>query len=338
MKNMKNNKKLAIAGVSALGLAAVGFGAFAFFSDTAEQDTTGTVGTVDVTNTGKLELENAGNINPGDEDPTVPEGSTPGTSHKLSFGVKNQGNKSIVTRNIIEISVDSHYDTDEDGKLVITDDTDSPVLDKDDRPAVDKNGNTIYNKKYTVVYPDGSYKNLDPSIFALYVKEDGKNVKIEENTQGLIVHKDEVFVRGTLNGKVVNVALADKDDRTKIDANGQRFILRYVIQGATLHGVGDAAENDPTIDGTTTQVGSIIKDNVTAADYEYYLGMSKETTGGAALDGMECNDKYQGSHLTIDLEVQAMQNRNTQAGDYYEGGSWETVYKDTFKTGGTVTP
>ena len=37
-------------GVSALGLAAVGFGAFAFFSDTAEQDTTGTVGTVDVTN------------------------------------------------------------------------------------------------------------------------------------------------------------------------------------------------------------------------------------------------------------------------------------------------
>lgn len=164
---MKNNKKLAIAGVSALGLAAVGFGAFAFFSDTAEQDTTGTVGTVDVTNTGKLELDNAGNINPGDEDPTVPEGSTPGTSHKLSFGVKNQGNKSIVTRNIIEISVDSHFDTDKDGRLVITDDTNSPVLDKDGNPAKDKDGNPIYNKKYTVVYPDGSYKNLDPSIFAL---------------------------------------------------------------------------------------------------------------------------------------------------------------------------
>ena len=38
---MKNNKKLAIAGVSALGLAAVGFGAFAFFSDSAEQNTDG---------------------------------------------------------------------------------------------------------------------------------------------------------------------------------------------------------------------------------------------------------------------------------------------------------
>lgn len=335
---MKNNKKLAIAGVSALGLAAVGFGAFAFFSDTAEQDTTGTVGTVDVTNTGKLELENAGNINPGDEDPTVPEGSTPGTSHKLSFGVKNQGNKSIVTRNIIEISVDSHYDTDKDGKLVITDDEKSPVLDKDGNPAKDKDGNPIYNKKYTVVYPDGSYKNLDPSIFALYAKVDGENVPIEETTsESYKAYKDEVFVRGTKDGKVVNVAVADKDDRTKIDAEGQRFILRYVIQGATLHGVGDAAENEEK-DGAATQPGAILKDNVTGADYEYYLGMKKETEGGAALDGMNHNDKYQGSHLTIDLEVQAMQNRNTQAGDYYEGGSWETVYKDTFKTGGTVTP
>lgn len=334
---MKNNKKLAIAGVSALGLAAVGFGAFAFFSDTAEQDTTGTVGTVDVTNTGKLELDNAGNINPGDEDPTVPEGSTPGTSHKLSFGVKNQGNKSIVTRNIIEISVDSHFDTDEDGRLVITDDTNSPVLDKDGNPAKDKDGNPIYNKKYTVVYPDGSYKNLDPSIFALYAKVDGENVPIEETTsESYKAYKDEVFVRGTKDGKVVNVAVADKDDRTKIDAEGQRFILRYVIQGATLHGVGDAAENNANIDGATSQPGAIIKDNVTGADYEYYLGMKKETEGGAALDGMSHNDKYQGSHLTIDLEVQAMQNRNTQAGDYYEGGSWETVYKDTFKTGGTA--
>ena len=78
---MKNNKKLAIAGVSALGLAAVGFGAFAFFSDTAEQDTTGTVGTVDVTNTGKLELDNAGNINPGDEDPTDRKSTRLNSSH-----------------------------------------------------------------------------------------------------------------------------------------------------------------------------------------------------------------------------------------------------------------
>ena len=41
---MKNNKKLAIAGASALGLAVVGFGAFAFFSDSSEQNTDGTVG------------------------------------------------------------------------------------------------------------------------------------------------------------------------------------------------------------------------------------------------------------------------------------------------------
>ena len=59
MKN--NNKKLAIAGVSALGLAAVGFGAFAFFSDSSEQNTDGTVGTVDVSSKGNLTLSNSGN-------------------------------------------------------------------------------------------------------------------------------------------------------------------------------------------------------------------------------------------------------------------------------------
>ena len=60
---MKNNKKLAIAGASALGLAVVGFGAFAFFSDSAEQNTDGTVGTVDVSSKGNLTLSNSGNIN-----------------------------------------------------------------------------------------------------------------------------------------------------------------------------------------------------------------------------------------------------------------------------------
>lgn len=342
---MKNNKKLAIAGVSALGLAAVGFGAFAFFSDKAEQNTDGTVGTVDVGTKGDLTLENPGNINPGDEDPNVPEGSVPGTSHKLSFGIKNQGNKSIVTRNIIEIDVVAHFGLEDDGKLTLVNDTESPVMVQEKNadgsvkivngkpvmiPAVDKDGNPVYNKKYVVVYPNGEM--LDPNIFALYMKgKDGKNVKLETINYGtkenpIYPHKE----------------LVEKDGK---------IVLRYVVPGATLRGVGNAAEAEDR-DGATKQAYVTVNEGVTEADYDYWLGMSKETKNPndtahtkdqhtdtcTDRDGMIHNDKYQGSHLTINLTVQAMQNRNTSAGDYINGGDWQTVYEDTFTTGGTVTP
>lgn len=107
---MNNNKKLAIAGVSALGIAAVGFGAFAFFSDSSEQNTEGTVGTVDVESVTNLDLSGKENINPGDEDPENPyDPEDPGktTPHKLSFSISNAGTKSIRTRNIIDITITS---------------------------------------------------------------------------------------------------------------------------------------------------------------------------------------------------------------------------------------
>ena len=71
---MKKNK--IIIGSSVAALAIIGMGAFAFFSDHAEDDVAGTVGTVDVSVSegGALDLSNKENINPGDEkNPYDPE-------------------------------------------------------------------------------------------------------------------------------------------------------------------------------------------------------------------------------------------------------------------------
>ena len=47
-KRMNNKKKLAIAGVSAIGITALGLGTYAYFSDSVENTLTAEVGTVDI--------------------------------------------------------------------------------------------------------------------------------------------------------------------------------------------------------------------------------------------------------------------------------------------------
>ena len=324
---MKNNKKLAIAGVSALGLAAVGFGAFAFFSDSAEQNTDGTVGTVDVSSKGNLTLSNSGNINPGDEEPGK-ENRDDTTSHELNFGITNDGTKSIVTRNIIDIMVDSHYQLEDDGSLHIE--------------VSEPDADGVVNKKYVEVAENGRV-NLDPSIFHLYVKTGTEgnytNTKIEE-VAGLNTSKPIILVKGMKDGQPVEVTVEERNDTTKIDAAGQKLVLRYIVEGATLGGTfGDGEDADTVVvDNDYVKVTAGTDANKQAsAEYRYFLGMDSAQTTDPSLDGMVKNDKYQGSHLTIDLTVQAMQYRNTDAGDYVNGGDWQTVYTDTFTTGGTKT-
>lgn len=319
---MKNNKKLAIAGASALGLAVVGFGAFAFFSDSAEQNTDGTVGTVDVSSKGNLTLSNSGNINPGDEEPGK-ENRDDTTSHELNFGITNDGTKSIVTRNIIDIMVDSHYQLEDDGSLHIE--------------ISEPDADGVVNKKYVEVAENGRV-NLDPSIFHLYVKTGTEgnytNTKIEE-VAGLKTSNPIILVKGMKDGKVAYVPVAEKDTVTN-----PKLVLRYIIEGATLGGTfGDGEDADTVVvDNDYVKVTAGTDANKQAsAEYRYFLGMDSAQTTDPSLDGMVKNDKYQGSHLTIDLTIQAMQFRNTDAGDYVNGGDWQTVYTDTFTTGGTKT-
>ena len=106
---MNNKKKLIIAGASALGCAAIGLGAYAFFADDDSLVVSTKVGNVDLTVDGELLHEDAYGesiniLNPGDNDPEAPEGSRPGTDHELSINYTNNGNKSVITRAIITVT------------------------------------------------------------------------------------------------------------------------------------------------------------------------------------------------------------------------------------------
>lgn len=244
---MNNNKKLAIAGVSALGVAVLGFGAFAFFSDTMGDTAEGTVGTVDVENSTKLELSGKENINPGDEDPENPyDPEDPGktTPHKLSFSIANAGTKSIRTRNIIDITITSTEGT-----------------------------------------------NLDPSAFALYEKgANNVNVDLGDLTD-LEVSKEIITVDG-------------------------KQVLRYIIMGASLNGEAGKLEDKDILAGDVVRPSVAVDENVTSANYAYYLGMSPDAL-----------DVYQGANVKIDLTVQAMQYRNTN------NVEWENVFTDSVQAG-----
>lgn len=103
MKN-RNKKIIAAGGVSLAAVGALLAGSFAFFTDGADKKTTGTAGNVAISMS-ELALSNSGNINPGDEDETKSSTARKGTDHDLTFTVNNTGNKSIVTRNVITLSV-----------------------------------------------------------------------------------------------------------------------------------------------------------------------------------------------------------------------------------------
>ena len=221
--DMKKKSKLICAGVAGLmAVAIVGSMGLAFFSDTGETKAPAKAGsvTIDVTD---LEIENSGNVNPGDEDPDVPDGSREGTPHDFTFSVTNTGNKSVVTRNIITLSVSKN--------------------------------NTV----------------LDANVLALY--EDKK----ELSQKYVLIEGSEEYIPSAnyTGGKIIAV--------------------RYVVNGASLNGTGDAAE-----------VESGITSN--SQDYKYALSLALETT-----------NEYQLADIKADIEVQAMQYRNTQ----------DTVFTDT---------
>lgn len=261
---MKKNK--IIIGSSVAALAIIGMGAFAFFSDHAEDDTVGTVGTVDVIipESGALDLSNKENINPGDEktpyDPENPGATTP---HKLSFGVQNDGTKSIRTRNIIDIIVTS---------------------------------------------AEGD--NLDPTVFALSEKADEDpwaNTELSELT----------------DLDVTKFTYVNDDDQT---------VLRYIITGASLNGeAGKLEDADITADDVARDSVAVLdEDAVNAVMYDYYLSMEGYLADedGVVVDAL---DAYQGATVQINLEVQAMQYRNTTGNDV--DGDWVTVLTDTVVAG-----
>jgi hypothetical protein len=172
---MKNKKKFIAVAVSLVSAASllVG-GAFAFFVDKDWTSDVGEVGTVYL-NVEDLVFTNSENINPGDYDKdvyldSVKNGSTSslrtGTEHNITFKVDNVGTKSIMTRNVITITVENV--------------TYQPVYYKD--------GESAYNKA-EVVAPDNKMYYCDYANNPLQVVEDAS---VDPNNPNLYIKGTEV--------------------------------------------------------------------------------------------------------------------------------------------------
>ena len=113
---MNNKKKFVAIGASVLAaVTLITAGTFSFFIDKDWTSDTGKNGTVYL-NVKDLVFTNSENINPGDYDKdvyieSVKNNSTSslreGTEHKITFTVDNVGTKSVMTRNLITITVEN---------------------------------------------------------------------------------------------------------------------------------------------------------------------------------------------------------------------------------------
>lgn len=244
-------KNLIIAGLCTLGAVGIAAGIVtgvnAFYVETADASHSAVAGSVSIVND-TISVSNIGNFNPGDENPEkdLPAGHRPGSEHKLTYKIHNEGSKSITTRSIIDL---------------------------------------------TVVGTDGNI--LDPSVFTLYQTSNGATtpVKLENAT-------DSNIKEGTILGERMYVLNDNSVVAEKPADISQIKSLRYIVLGPNLNGVGEAAEVEKLSAGPESTVSYAVALDFTAPD------------------------TYQGADVSFDVEVQCMQYRNTNLGD------WETIYSD----------
>lgn len=237
-----DNKKKLIIGSSTAAIAVLGIGAFALFTDndTAGQSAKG--GTVKV-ELGDVNLSNHENINPGDNDESLPheyipdpddplykdedndgEGDPvkiPTTPHDLTFSVENKGTKSIRTRHTMIIQCG-----------------------KQDPENAEKIGE----------YLDARYLSL----------------KLDDNTE-----------IGSKAGKGTKVYVLDDEKHTEVTSldeipeGNKVFAIKYQLTPSIFEGVGTAAEKEET--ATVKAERDEDGNEVAKADYTYLFKMAANT-------------------------------------------------------------
>lgn len=103
---MSKKKILISAGLVAAASISVIAAVNAFFVEEHDMSVKAVVGEVSLVNDA-ISISNIGNFNPGDENPEtdLPDGHRPGSEHKLEYSIHNEGNKSMTTRSIIDITI-----------------------------------------------------------------------------------------------------------------------------------------------------------------------------------------------------------------------------------------
>lgn len=164
MKIKNKIKTVALLSLSAVMIAA---GSFAFFSDKKESKQTAKVGTLELEYGSKIAHENdLNNINPGDNDKTVPKDNRPGTDHELLIKTKNIGTKSAVVKHIIKVNATKNGKSvqlisDEGRRLLLFTPTEKETLDNigDSSKQKENRGmgnadpiNFKFNKDFTSMY------------------------------------------------------------------------------------------------------------------------------------------------------------------------------------------
>lgn len=219
---MKN--KLKVAGLGIVGTAIVGAGTFAFFS--AKSDTTleaSKVGTVAIDATAEIKHEgDLNNLNPGDNDKTVPATNRKGTDHEFKINVKNTGNKSVMVRNIIEViakdkggnAIDLKINDDNgEHQVVLITDANKPEISLGDTSIAAENRG-ITNEPLTLTYLDNNKKAefvTEPfTLNGLEEKEDGVDIDAKSIVYDLGLAKEvtnELLAGGTIELNIKTQAM-----------------------------------------------------------------------------------------------------------------------------------
>ena len=322
-------KKLIIAGSTTAAVAILGLGAFALFSDNAVGGTASKAGTVDV-ELGDVELENAGNINPGDNDETIPETYIPDpndplykdededgigdpvviptTSHDLTFDVSNVGTKSIRTRQTLIVTCEQEID----GEKVILDPSYLSLLIERgvELGSIDGLGTKTYIlsdgsevAEWPIVEePEEEMPEVPADPETPVVPEDPETPVDPENPETPVVPEDpETPVvpenpETPANPEDVPMPASEEGE----DEAEELYVvaIKYQLTPDIFDGVGDAAEVEEL--STVKAV-----DGVAAKTYTYMLKMAANTP-----------NEYQGATINIDVVLEGMQYRNTGAADW----------------------
>lgn len=269
---MTKNKKIAVVGAGVLVAgAALGLGAMALFSDTADTTTGATAGTVSVVVVNP-DLSNKTNINPGDNDATmwaslyknderhyIPTSEDPlfnasashdvddyesyvtvsTTPHDLTFTVANTGTKSIRTRQTFVISC---YQANEDGSV------------KEYLPA-----------EVFTMYEDGTYYGTKgQNILNVADSSDYKNGKMDKNqyVDEFVAagghHDSTVGPNTNDNAKIVNAYVKSMNDESSqpweelaykylIDEDDNEYLVSVPDSDEVLAYVGAGAPTDKDV-------------------------------------------------------------------------------------------
>ena len=254
---MNNAKKgLIIGGISMSAIAIIGISSLALFTAKTDSDTAAKA---------EITLTNAQNVNPGDNDPNVPDDANEGTEHSVIYTVSNLGTKSVKTRQTIVITCD------EAGK-----------------------SEKLLDARYLALFKAGA--ELTKKSYVASTGEEYDSLEAFETS--------------------LSSDTEDSVEKETSDNGGTPYIkaIKYIFYADSFDGFGldiKKGGNAEKEDGFSV---------VSAASDEENAPVEKEYSFDLALM-REANNDYQGTDITVEVLVEAMQYRNTEDVD------WEAITK-----------